>query len=107
MGEIGDERIMLPGFMSGLCDFNRVRHALEGINGSPVLANVLFVVGLISLAFASHANSTCTLCCRGQDHCRAICGFTFDFFDHSAFYTVAPTDQSSTTDGALVASGWR
>src|SRR6516164_6241794 len=98
---------MLPGFVSDLCDFNRVRYALEGINGSPVFAKVLFVVGPISLAFASHANSTCTLCCRGQDHCCAICGFTFDFFDHSALHTVVPTDQPSTTDGALVASGWR
>src|SRR5262245_9376185 len=84
MGELGDERIMLPGFMSDLCEFNRVRYSLEGINSSPVLANVLFIVGLISFAFARHAKSTCTLGCRGQDHCRAICGFTFDFVDHRA-----------------------
>jgi hypothetical protein len=87
MGEIGDKWITLPGFMSDLCDFNRVRYTLEGINGSPVLANLLFIVGLISFAFARHANSTCTLCYRGQDHCRAVCGFTFHFDDHRAPYT--------------------
>src|SRR5262245_20347093 len=107
MGEIGNKWIMLPGFVSDLCDFYRVRYALEGINGPPVHANVLLIVGLISLAFAPHANSTCTLCRRGQDHCRAIGGFAFDFVDHRApFFTrLRPNRLISTAGGALLHRG--
>jgi hypothetical protein len=35
MGEIGDKRITLTGFMSDLCDFNRVRYAHEGSGWNP------------------------------------------------------------------------
>jgi hypothetical protein len=52
MGKISDERVLLPGLMSNLYDLNRVRYALEGINGPPVFAYVLFIFGLISLPFA-------------------------------------------------------
>ena len=84
MGNIGNERIVLPRLMSDLYDLDGVRYAPEGINGPPVLAYVLFIFGLISLSFARHAYAACALCGGRQDHCRAIFSLTFNFFNHGA-----------------------
>src|SRR5215470_11494864 len=102
MGDIGNERIVLPRLMSNLYDRDGVRYAPEGINGPPVLAYVLFIFGLISLPFARHAYAACALCCGRQDHCRAIFSLAFNFFNHAAL-TNWPLTGLSTAAAAFAA----
>src|SRR5262245_13234915 len=101
MGDIGNERIVLPRLMSDLYDLDGVRYAPEGINGPPVLAYVLFIFVLISLPFARHAYAACALCCGRQDHCRAIFSLAFNFFNHGAPSRTGRSLACSTAAAAL------